>query len=167
MQLVIVRHASAMDRDVFAATKQDDDLRPLTADGRRKMRQAAKGIKALVKQPTLLATSPLTRAVQTAEILAAEFEMEIGETTDVLRPATPYSAFDQWIRKRDPESTVVIVGHEPHLSGLIAWFITGGTTARFELKKGGACLLTFSARARRGGATLEWLATPWQLRHLG
>jgi phosphohistidine phosphatase len=167
MRLIVVRHAIAMDREEFAATKQDDDLRPLTPDGRRKMRLGAKGLRALAPHPTVLATSPLTRAVETAQILAAAFDMTITETVESLRPDSPYSAIEQWLRKRNGAETVAIVGHEPHLSGLIAWFVTSGTTARFDLKKGGAALLAFDGRPRRGLATLEWLVTPWQLRRLG
>ncbi|MGH7674557.1 MAG: SixA phosphatase family protein, partial [Gemmatimonadales bacterium] len=73
MQLLIVRHAIAQDRDEHATSGQDDSLRSLTREGRVKMRQAAKGLHRLVKTLDVLATSPLARAAQTAEILGAEY----------------------------------------------------------------------------------------------
>ena len=48
MQILIIRHASAEERSAFAATGKSDDRRPLTDEGRRKMTEAAQGLRALV-----------------------------------------------------------------------------------------------------------------------
>ena len=74
MRLLIVRHAIAEDRVAFAATGKDDDERPLTEEGRSRMEQGARGLRQLVPALDLVATSPLVRAVQTAEILAGAYE---------------------------------------------------------------------------------------------
>ena len=73
MQVLVVRHAIAEQREEFARTGKDDSQRPLTHDGRRKMRRGAVGLRAVVPAIDVLATSPLLRAVQTAEILAAVY----------------------------------------------------------------------------------------------
>ena len=73
MQVLVVRHAIAEQREEFAPTGKDDSQRPLTHDGRRKMRRGAVGLRAVVPAIDVLATSPLLRAVQTAEILAAVY----------------------------------------------------------------------------------------------
>src|SRR5258706_16007485 len=70
MQLLVVRHARAEDREAFAATGQPDSERPLTAKGIRRMKKAARGLHTLVSSIDLLATSPLRRAVETARIMA-------------------------------------------------------------------------------------------------
>jgi phosphohistidine phosphatase len=62
--------------------------------------------------------------------------------------------------------TVAIVGHEPHLSGLVTWLMTGQIDSRLELKKGAACLLRFERAPGEGEATLRWALTPSQLRDL-
>lgn len=165
MRLLIVRHAIAMDRDEFAATGQSDDLRPLTAAGRRWMRAVAKGL-ATVVVPDLIATSPLTRAMQTAEILGRVYHIEIGATVDALRPESPPDEFIAWARTQPADATVAIVGHEPHLSQLVAWHTAGRTSAFLELKKGGACLLEFDGRPQQSGGTLLWLMRPSQLAEL-
>jgi phosphohistidine phosphatase len=83
MKVLIIRHAIAEERDDFARTGKDDRLRPLTDEGRKKMKQAARGLKALVPEIDLLATSPLTRAAQTAAVLDSVYgglsEVEIEE----------------------------------------------------------------------------------------
>ncbi len=86
MHLLIIRHAIAEDRDSFAGSGKSDDLRPLTDEGRAKMELGAAGLRALLPDITLLAASPLTRAQQTAEIVGKEYGLEIGATTDSLRP---------------------------------------------------------------------------------
>jgi phosphohistidine phosphatase len=165
MRLLIVRHGIAMDRDEFATTGQSDDLRPLTTAGRRRMRGVAKGL-ATVVVPDLIATSPLTRAVETAKILGRAYDIEIGATVDALRPDSPPKEFIAWARTRPSESTVAIVGHEPHLSQLVAWLTTGQLSAFVELKKGGACLLDFEHAPQQSGGTMLWLMRPSQLEAL-
>ena len=167
MRLLVVRHAIAMEREAFAATGKDDDLWPLTRTGRRKMRQAAKGLLHLAGRPDLLVTSPLTRARQTAKILADIYGVKVVATVDVLRPESPLPMFAAWASQQAGHSTIAIVGHEPHLSGLVTWLMSGGTEPRIVLKKGGACLLSFDGNPRRGKGVLEWLAKPSQLRVFG
>ena len=62
------------DARIFILTS--DDLRPLTADGKRDMREAARGLRNVVPRLDLLATSPLVRAIETAEILGATYDRE-------------------------------------------------------------------------------------------
>ena len=70
MHIVIVRHGIAEDREASNRAAPDDALRQLTKEGRQKMRKAAKGLKRILPALDLIATSPLMRAAQTAEILA-------------------------------------------------------------------------------------------------
>ena len=163
MKLLIVRHGAAMDRDEFAETGQTDDARPLTDDGKREMKKVAKGLRQEVKDLDFLATSPLVRAVQTAEIVAEAYGIEVSETTNVLLPEARLDEFERWARAFRDRKTVAIVGHEPHLSCLTTWLLTGKRESGVRLKKGGACLLEFEEEAQRGVGTLNWLLTPRQL----
>ena len=70
MNVLVIRHAIAEDRDVFARTEKDDDERPLTDEGRKKMARGAQGLHTLVPKLDLIASSPLVRAQQTAAIVA-------------------------------------------------------------------------------------------------
>jgi phosphohistidine phosphatase len=163
MKLLVIRHGIAMDRDEFAESGQPDDLRPLTEEGRRKMKDIAKWLRKKVKDVDILATSPLLRARQTAEIVADEFGIEKPEMTDALVPDSSFEDFEQWCALYADKKVVAIVGHEPHLSLLVTWFISGKRESRVELKKGGACLIDFESGAHHDSGTLSWLVTPRQM----
>lgn len=184
MKLLVIRHAIAMDREEYhdlarraarangatlaQANDTDDDLRPLTIEGLQKMRKNAKGLQARVERPDLLVSSPLVRALKTAEILREVWvDLDVA-TCDELRPGSDPAAFCKWIKQQPQvdrdDALVAIVGHEPQLSSLCAWFLTGKPSAIFEFKKGGAGLLEFDSSLARGEGRLSWLATPSMLR---
>lgn len=176
MNLLVVRHAIAEDKERFAATGRSDDQRPLTEEGREKMRRAAGGLTQAARRAHVLASSPLVRARETAEIIAPALRATRIEIVDALRPDRRYDDFLGWLRERrspngkdvdDDEYTVAVVGHEPHLGGLVTWLMAATTDSRIELKKGGACLLTFGRPPVAGSATLRWALAPAHLRKLG
>ena len=76
MKLLVIRHGPAGDREAWATEGRDDRLRPLTPDGKKEMRQVAKGLRTLIPGIDLIATSPLVRAAQTAEIVAKQYATE-------------------------------------------------------------------------------------------
>jgi phosphohistidine phosphatase len=165
MKLVIIRHGPAGDRTDWEAEGRDDRLRPLTAKGKKEVRRAAKGLRTLVPDLDLLATSPLTRAVETADIVAEAYGCEV----QILDSLTPESGPEQvmaWIEKQRGAATVGIVGHEPHLSTLAAFLLAGRRASFMDLKKGGACQLELPDPPRPGRATLQWLLTGDALRLL-
>jgi phosphohistidine phosphatase len=165
MKLLLIRHAIAEESEDFAKTGRDDRLRPLTDEGRKKMKQAARGLQEIVPEIDLLATSPLTRAAQTGAILDSVYgglsEVEIEE----LSPEATPSDFLRWLRKQKAD-TLAAVGHEPSLSLILSWLLTGTERRIFAFRKGGACLLEFPDEVGAGTATLLWALTPAQLRDL-
>jgi len=165
MRLLMIRHAIAEEREDFAKTGKDDNLRPLTDDGRKKMKQAARGLRRLCSDIDLLATSPLTRAAQTAAILDSVYggldEVEIDELSPEAQPAD----FLRWLRQQK-QDTVAAVGHEPSISLILSWLLTGAERRILSFRKGGACLLDFPGEVGAGTATLLWALTPGQLRDL-
>lgn len=166
MKLLLIRHGIAEERDVFARTGRDDRYRPLTSDGRKRMRQVARGLKTLAPEIGLLATSQLTRAAQTGAILDSIYgdlwEVEIPE----LAPDAEPQAFVAWLRKQKQE-VVAAVGHEPHLSLLASWLASGSENSFLPFRKGGACLLEFPGEVAPGRAQVVWVLPPAQLRRLG
>ncbi|HSG38782.1 MAG TPA: histidine phosphatase family protein [Thermoanaerobaculia bacterium] len=165
MKLLLVRHAIAEESEDFARTGKDDRLRPLTDEGRQKMKQAAKGLREILPGIDLLATSPLTRAAQTGAILDSVYgglqEVEIEELAPEATPAD----FLRWLRKQKAQ-TIAAVGHEPSLSLSLSWFLTGTERRIHSFRKGGACLLEFPGEVGAGTAILLWALTPTQLRDL-
>jgi phosphohistidine phosphatase len=169
MRLLVIRHAIAEDEATWAATGEPDERRPLTRAGRKKMRRAARGLRRVVRAIALLGTSPLVRAVQTAEIVARVYGRVTPLTIDALTPERPPADFLAWLADAAPGRDVIaVVGHEPHLSGLVSWLLGGRDEPSFvELEKGAACLLRFDGEPAKGSACLEWLLPPRELRRLG
>jgi phosphohistidine phosphatase len=106
------------------------------------------------------------RAHETADIIGRVYGIEVRAVTEALLPNASLDEFLDWLNDRSEQDVVAIVGHEPHLSTLATSLMTGGKESRIELKKGGACLLTFDGAPRPGSATLEWLLHPRHLRAL-
>ena len=165
MKLLLLRHAIAEDQEEFSRTGKDDRLRPLTPEGRKKMKQGAKGLRDILPDIDLLATSPLTRAAQTGAIVDSVYgglaEVEIEE----LSPEATPTDFLRWLRKQKA-GCIAAVGHEPSISLILSWLLTGSERRIFAFRKGGACLLDFPDEVGAGTATLVWALTPAQLREL-
>lgn len=167
MNLLVVRHAIAVDSAEYARDHPDDAGRPLAPEGEKKMKRAARGLHTLVPELQLLATSPLTRARQTAEILAAEYRPITPVVAPVLAPGQPPAEVGRWLERERRYDTIAIVGHEPGLSRTVSWLLAGTDDSILELKKGAACLLTIPDAVVAASAMLLWALTPSQLRDLG
>jgi phosphohistidine phosphatase len=167
VQLLVIRHAIAVDRDTFDASGRDDSERPLTSAGRDKMRRATAGLRRLVPEIDLLAASPYVRAMQTAAVVAEAYGIDEIKSVDALVPDALPQSFLVWLQRRSTPDVVAIVGHEPHLSMLATWLMSGLPESRVEMKKGGAALLEFPGQPGAGLGVLQWLLTPGQLRDLG
>jgi phosphohistidine phosphatase len=163
MKLLVVRHGAAMERDDFATTGESDDLRPLTDEGKAEMKLIAAGLLSEVGALDVLATSPLVRARQTAEIIAEAYGVGDSQVTDSLVPGAAFEDFVSWCESLGDKKVTAVVGHEPHLGTLVTWLLAGGNQSRIRLKKGGACLLEFDSQPRRDSGILNWLLTPRQL----
>src|SRR5688572_21732122 len=144
MELLIIRHADAGDANEWTKTRKPDSQRPLSDKGREQIKDAAKTLVKLVPKVDLFAVSPYTRAMQTAELVFERYtDTRAREITDSLVPEAKPDAFIRWLRAQGPREVVAVVGHEPHLSMLATWLISGLDESRLELKKGGACLISF------------------------
>lgn len=166
MKLVIIRHGPAGDREEWEAEGRDDRLRPLTPEGKKEMRRMAPGLARLVPTMDVLATSPLTRAAESAAIVAREYRAETV-TLEALEPDRDPKEIVDWLREQPPDQTVGLVGHEPHLSTLVSYLLTKTRESFVDLKKGGACRLDLPGAPKPGSGSLEWLLAPRELRRLG
>ena len=169
MRLVVIRHAIAEDREAFAASGLDDSKRPLTPDGREKMRRAVTGLQRAVPRIDLLACSPYTRSRETAAVVATSYGLADDgiRLVDALVPDAPLQEFISWLQHRSAVEVAAVVGHEPHLGALVTWLMTGLPESRVQLKKGGACLLEFEGQPGPGSGVMKWLLTAGQLRDIG
>ena len=159
MNLYIVRHAIAIERGT--PDYKDDSQRPLTDSGSKKMKKIARGLEGLGVQLDVILTSPYIRARDTAKILADRYDMtdRIYFSENLISPGN-FEALVFEIHEKYDLANVALVGHEPMLSSLISWLITGDADARITLKKGGVAYLSSDSIYQDGRATLEWLLTP-------
>lgn len=165
MEIIFLRHGPAGDREDWAATGRPDAERPLTADGRKRAREAAKGLARFIETADLVATSPWARAKETAQITAKALGAPMAESNFLLPHRSP-SSLAGWLSGLDGQR-IVLVGHEPHLSKVISWLLTGnGARSLVALKKSQAVLLE-TKKAAPEGAALIWSLPPRALRGLG
>jgi phosphohistidine phosphatase len=159
MNLYIVRHAIAVEEGTPGY--DDDSQRPLTDEGRKKMKKIVKGLRQLEVELDNILTSPYVRAHDTAKILAAGFKMK--DKVDVSDNLIPPGNFDQLIDEITEKyvvSNLALVGHEPMLSSFVSFLMAGNPEAAITLKKGGVCLLSADDLRQERHATLQWLLTP-------
>jgi phosphohistidine phosphatase len=167
MRILIIRHGLAADAEAGSGSKaQDDALRELTKDGRRKMRKAARGLSQIVPSVDLVASSPLVRAFQTADIVASAFGGVRVVQIAALAPRKPPAQLLDWINAHPAQSTIALVGHEPHLSTFLCWILTELEESFVSLKKGGAALIETDMPVAAGRGKLLWVMKPSQLRKM-
>lgn len=156
----MIRHALAGDRGAFAKTGKPDDARPITAAGRRTTRESLPALRFLLPRVDIVATSALTRAAQTADIIATAYPSAERETVNALTPGGRRKELVRWLRNRAEEDVVAIVGHDPDLGALASWLLSGRKAGFVDFEKGGVALLDFERRVGPGRATIVWSIPP-------
>jgi phosphohistidine phosphatase len=136
MDIYIVRHAIAED----GSPGMPDERRALTADGKRKMKEAAAGFARLKPDVQKIFASPLVRARQTAEIVATELEKEVAELKELSPGYAPASVVAKLQKMTDVQS-IMLVGHEPNCSELASYLLSQKSNADLEFKKGAICII--------------------------
>lgn len=167
MELLIVRHGPAGDAAEKAAWRRSgrpDSERPLTQDGRKRTRAAAAGLARLAGGFDAVATSPWARAAQTAGLVAKALSADLVESPALVPGRSPEDVL-AWLGGRR-EKRLALVGHEPSLSRLASWLLTGNDRLVLRLKKPQALLLELKT-LEPGAATLLWSLPPRALRALG
>jgi len=164
VNILIVRHGPAGDREEWEREGKDDRLRPLTPKGKKEVRKAAPALVQLVPEVEFVATSPWTRARQTADIVAQEYDCDIEEVEELTAEHEPEELLP-WLERQKPDASIALVGHEPHLGLLVGYLTTGKSVSFVDLKKGGACLIELD-QPNPGRGLLEWLLGVRELRRL-
>jgi phosphohistidine phosphatase len=165
MDVLVVRHGIAVDRDEAARDGIPDAERALTEKGRRRMKRVARGLSSLVPEVALLVSSPLIRAKQTAAVLGRAYGVPCTETRALDPDAAPEALF-RFLAGHDGDGVACVVGHEPQLGQWVSVCLSGEERSAFEIGKGGACLLRFEGVPRAGRGRLAWLLPSGILRRL-
>lgn len=161
-ELYLIRHAVAEERgDAWP----DDNKRPLTDEGIARMRKAARGLADIDVTIDIVLSSPLVRARQTAEIVAAALDPRPSlVNVDSLAPDGSFSAIVADLEKHGRKPRIALVGHEPAIGELAARLI--GSRHALEFKKGAICRIDLDELPPAGPGDLRWMLTPKILRAL-
>jgi phosphohistidine phosphatase len=162
-ELYVVRHAIAAER---GPDWPDDDLRPLTEKGIARFKEGVAGLAWLDVALDEIFSSPLVRAKQTADLLAAGIA---GKPAVKLLPALapgigPADVMTQ-LSRAAKRRRIAVVGHEPGLGELAAHLI--GAPRPLPFRKGSVCRVDLQGLTGKRPGSLVWFATPKMLRHLG
>lgn len=155
MKLYVIRHAWAADRGAYPT----DAERPLTEEGAKRFSKFARKLVKRGVSPEIVATSPLLRCRQTAEILCDRLGKGSSlEPLDALAPDSDLEKLAAWLSgRRDKVSAVAWVGHAPDVTIITAHWIGGGT---LWFPKGAAACISFDFEIEPSKGELDWLVTP-------
>jgi phosphohistidine phosphatase len=155
MDLYILRHGIAEEK----GARQRDSDRALTEEGRKKLAAVLRMAHKAGVKPTAILTSPYLRAKQTAEMAAEILRSEAKPvTTESLVPESSPQAVWNEVKSHRTEPSLLLAGHEPLLSQLVANFLAS-PALRFNFRKGALVYLTIDNFRGEPHAVLEWILT--------
>jgi len=162
MDLYLLRHGKA---EKAAPGGGSDNERPLTWRGKSEMHEIASWIRDQGCIFDCIATSPLTRAKETAAIIATVYPAAKGpELWEELAPGVAFDQLLDRIRTQDTVQSLLLIGHEPSMSAFISRIISGSENVRIELKKGGLAKIGNFFPSERSSGDLIWLLSPRHMR---
>lgn len=156
MQIYLLRHGIAEDRDPSAT----DAARKLTAEGKEKLRRVLERAHGAKVEPGLIMTSPLVRAVETAEMAAEvlEYRKAIVRTEALIPESSPQSVWGE-LRERRDEGAILLAGHEPLFSATTSYLL-GCPGLAFDFKKGALVRIDMDRLSGEPRGVLQWVLTP-------
>ncbi len=159
MKVLLMRHGIAAQINELPAGSRSDDLRPLTQTGKERVTQCAAFYQKAFPEAAVILHSPLLRAIQTAELVAAKFPYIERLESTFLRPSTHPEDFLPIASSLRLPDNFIIVSHEPFLSNLAAFWTTGLNDSFTIFKESGALLLEAQEFEPRR-AMISWMMAP-------
>lgn len=160
MDVYLLRHGKAGE----ARPGTSDADRKLTEKGREEIKSAGRWIALQGIRFDLIAASPLTRAQETAAIIADSLGHKGGPVIwKVLAPGGNPEMVCQIIGRLRDARAILLVGHEPLLSSLISLIISGEETAAIGLSKGSLAKIREFTYSKGPSGELHWLVTVKQM----
>lgn len=156
MNLYLVRHGES---GKSLADMKQDTKRSLTSEGRKEVEEIADSIVRLGVKFDEIATSPLPRAIETARIIAKRQRKAKLLVWDELKPEGDRRAMLSRLAKMGHESEVLLVGHEPYLTSVVA-DLMGARPKTILLKKAGLVRVRVTSFAPSVKGELRWLLSP-------
>jgi phosphohistidine phosphatase len=165
MELYVLRHGEAGKR---IPSGSSDFKRALTVTGKEEVEEVAQALAELGIKFDFVATSPLKRSSQSAGVVAKALKVKKGnlEEWDELKPEGKKQELYHKLSQFKPESSVLVVGHEPYLSTMISEIAFGNGAGGIALKKAGLAKLGITSFQPKVKGELRWLLTPKHLKRV-
>ena len=156
MQLYVLRHGIA---EEDAPSGRDSD-RVLTPEGRKRLREVLRVAKKAEVLPNRIITSPFVRAVQTAEVAAdvLGYGADLVRADALVPSSDPFAVWEE-VRACQGDGQVMLVGHEPLLSRVLA-FLLNSSSLLVDVKKGSLTRIDVSAFGPQPHGVLRWMLVP-------
>ena len=156
MELYLFRHGIAEDAPPGAS----DSSRALTSQGRDRSAAVARMARKAGVTPSLIASSPYLRAMQTAEVAAKEFswKRDILPLPSLVPHGTPEAVWTDLRGLRD-ETAIILAGHEPLMASLAAYLLNApGLT--IDMKKSAMLRIDLAGSGAVPRGVLRWMIVP-------
>jgi phosphohistidine phosphatase len=155
MIVYFLRHSSAGQHKL---SPKQDEKRPLDDVGERQACDIGRALAALGVEVEAIVSSPLTRAMQTAEIAAKEFGHKDNVVAHgAMRPEADYDQFHELLAQYGNRKAILVVGHNPSITEFLLHLLCGSETCNcIEFKKGAVA----KVEIEDGKVTLQWMMTP-------
>lgn len=156
MKLYLLRHGIA--EDPYGGMR--DEQRQLTSEGRKKLKDVLHTARTGSVEPSLILSSPLVRAVQTAEIAAEAlgYEGSIAQVRSLVPEAHVSETWEEIRLHRDEES-LLLASHNP-LCASLAGYLLGAGGMQVEFRKGGLMRIDLSSFGPQPRGVLKWYLVP-------
>jgi len=160
MNLYLMRHANA---GLTRPNPLLDKKRGLIKEGKDQCMLMARVLNTLKVQVDVIVSSPLKRALQTAQFVGTELGYDAKvEISPALTPDADYSAFLDLLAKYADREGVLVVGHNPNLFQFLGKLVTGNGGANLRMRKGSVARIDLD----RHPPQLQWLIDPRMARAL-
>ncbi|HTP13635.1 MAG TPA: phosphohistidine phosphatase SixA [Bacteroidota bacterium] len=151
MLIMFLRHG-----DAVQSPNLQDSERPLSDLGNQQAAAVGKFLNDHNLVPASIISSPLIRAAQTAGIVGNAIGISKIEPSEYLVPGTRKTQLVDHLNRLHPES-VLLVGHEPHISQSISFLLAEHENVHVDVRKASLACLLASDPVRAGHAQLQWL----------
>ncbi len=157
MVIYFLRHANAGSKQFSSAEK--DEKRPIDKIGEAQSHDVGRALAAIGVRANVIISSPLTRAMQTAAVVAQELGHEEKVLTDAaLRPDATFEQFKALVNRYKDKAAIMVVGHDPSMTEFVNRTLSGGRPLEVvEMKKAGVAKVEMELR---GPVILRWCMTP-------
>ena len=153
VELYLLRHADAGDPEAWRGPDAD---RPLSSKGEKQSERLGSFLLGIGFRPDAIISSPKLRAMQTAERVGDRLGIEVHADRG-LAGGVDVDDIERLLAEAGNPRRVVIVGHDPDFSSLLA------TLCDFEraaMKKGALARIDARRPLAPGSGELRWLVPP-------